>query len=195
MNAYILSQIFVCLCYVFLGLTYVTKKRNWILYFCLIALAFNGAHYLLLKKWAGFGVVCVAVIRNILFLVQQKIKALDKYIIDDWIILIFLLIISIMFAFFTYKSPFDLFTIAASIIYTISVWQRNIKAYKILGIISSLLNIIYVVYIRSLFAIILESVFCIALIVVLIIYIINENKEKKNKLQTEIDLNEQKGES
>ena len=146
MSTYFLSQIFVCLCYAFLGLTYVIKKRTWILYFSLMALLFNGLHYSLLKAWAGVGVVCIAIVRNVLFLIQQKIKVLDKYVIDDWIILIFLMIISITTAFWTYDSVLSLFSIVASMVYTISVWQKNIKVYKILGILSGLLNIVYFIF-------------------------------------------------
>ncbi len=189
---YIFSQIFVCLCYLFLGLTYVIKKRTLILCFSLAALLFNGLHYSLLGAWAGVGVVCIAIIRNVLFLVQQKIKALDKYVIDDWIILIFLLIISAITAVWTYDSVLSLFSIFASVIYTISVWQKNIKVYKILGIISGALNIVYFVFIGSLLGIILETVVCLVTVVFTVLYMINEKKEK---LQIkEKDLESQKGE-
>lgn len=179
MSTYFLSQIFVCLCYAFLGLTYVIKKRTWILYFSLMALLFNGLHYSLLKAWAGVGVVCIAVVRNVLFLIQQKIKVLDKYVIDDWIILIFLMIISIITAFWTYDSVLSLFSIVASMVYTISVWQKNIKVYKILGILSGLLNIVYFIFIKSKLGIVLESIVCVITIVFTIIYLVNENKKKR----------------
>lgn len=179
MSTYFLSQIFVCLCYAFLGLTYVIKKRTWILYFSLMALLFNGLHYSLLKAWAGVGVVCIAVVRNVLFLIQQKIKVLDKYVIDDWIILIFLMIISIITAFWTYDSVLSLFSIVASMVYTISVWQKNIKVYKVLGILSGLLNIVYFIFIKSKLGIVLESIVCVITIVFTIIYMVNENKKKR----------------
>lgn len=179
MDTYVLSQVFVCLCYLFLGLTYVIKNRNMILSFSLAALLFNGIHYTLLGAWAGVGVVCIAIVRNILFLIQQKIKALDKYVIDDWIILIFLMIISIITAVWTYVSVLSLFSIAASMVYTVSVWQKNIKVYKIFGIISGILNIVYFVFIKSKLGIILESVVCGITIVFTVIYMVNERKEKR----------------
>ena len=193
MTTFGLSQFFVCLCYLFLGLTYVIKKRNLILYFSLAALLFNGIHYSLLKAWAGVGVVCIAVVRNILFLIQQKIKALDKYVIDDWIILIFLLIISAITAVWTYDGILSLFSIFASVIYTISVWQKNIKIYKILGIVSGLLNIVYFVFIGSNFGIVLESIVCAVTIVFTILYFIDE--KKKSSLKIENKLRVQEGEN
>ncbi len=190
MDKYILSQVFVCLCYIFLGLTYVIKKRNLILYFSLLALLFNGIHYSLLGAWAGLGVVCIAVLRNVLFLVQQKIKALDKYIIDDWIILVLLLTISVFTAIWTYDSILSLFSIFASVIYTISVWQKNIKVYKILGIVSGLLNVVYFIFIGSLFGIILESIVCLTSIVFTIIYIIDERKNLSKTAESETKVGE-----
>lgn len=189
---FIFSQVFVCLCYLFLGLTYVIKKRTLILLFSLAALLFNGLHYSLLGAWAGVGVVCIAVIRNVLFLIQQKIKALDKYVIDDWMILIFLLIISAVTAVWTYDGLLSLFSIFASVIYTVSVWQKNIKVYKVLGIISGAINIVYFAFIGSIFGIILESIVCLVTIVFTIIYILNERKEKV--LKNNDLLESQKGE-
>lgn len=189
---FIFSQVFVCLCYLFLGLTYVIKKRTLILIFSLAALLFNGLHYSLLGAWAGVGVVCIAVIRNVLFLIQQKIKALDKYVIDDWMILIFLLIISAVTAVWTYDGLLSLFSIFASVIYTVSVWQKNIKVYKVLGIISGAINIVYFAFIGSIFGIILETIVCLITIVFTIIYILNERKEKV--LKNNDLLESQKGE-
>ena len=186
-TTYVLSQVFICLCYLFLGLTYVIKNRKMILYFSLAALIFNGIHYSLRGAWAGVGVVCIAIIRNILFLIQQKIKALDKYVIDDWIILIFLLIISGFTAVWTYDSIFSLFAIIASVIYTVSVWQKNIKVYKILGIISGIINIVYFVFIDSIFGVILETIVCSITIVFTIIYLIDEKKKKVTAKETVLE--------
>ena len=161
-----------------------------ILYFSLAALLFNGIHYSLLKAWAGVGVVCIAVVRNILFLIQQKIKALDKYVIDDWIILIFLLIISAITAVWTYDGILSLFSIFASVIYTISVWQKNIKIYKILGIVSGLLNIVYFVFIGSNFGIVLESIVCAVTIVFTILYFIEEKKKSSLKIENKLQVQE-----
>ena len=76
--SYLLSQICVCISYAFLGLTYLIKRRDLILIFSLIALIFNGASYTLLGAWAGLAVVCIALLRNILFLIQQTLFRLPK---------------------------------------------------------------------------------------------------------------------
>ena len=179
---YIISQVFVCLTYIMSGATYLTTKRTNILIFSLAALFCNGMHYSLLGAWAGLGVVIIAVFRNFLFLIQQKIKVLDNYIIDDWIILITLMVVSVITGIFTYDSIFSLFMIVASIIFTISVWQKNIKVYKILGLISSVLSLVYYIYIASIFAIILEVVLFIFMLVTSIIYF---KKERNKTVKTE----------
>ena len=112
--------------------------------------------------------------------------------IDDWIILIFLLIISAFTAVWTYDGLLSLFSIFASVIYTVSVWQKNIKVYKVLGIISGAINIVYFAFIGSIFGIILESIVCLVTIVFTIIYILNERKEKV--LKNNDLLESQKGE-
>lgn len=177
---YIISQIFVCLSYIFLGLTYFIGKRKIILLTNLVSLTCNGIHYMLLGAWAGFGVVCIAVIRNVLFLIQQKIKVLDKYVIDDWILLIALLSVSLMTGVLTYDSIFSLFTIVSSMVFTISLWQKNNMVYKILGIIASALGLVYLIYISSILGIILESLKLTASLVAAIIYFKN-NKNDSDK--------------
>ena len=72
--------------------------------------------------------------------------------------------------------------IVASIIFTISVWQKNIKVYKILGLISSVLSLVYYIYIASIFAIILEVVLFIFMLVTSIIYF---KKERNKTVKTE----------
>jgi hypothetical protein len=72
------------------------------------------------------------------------------------------------------------------------VWQKNIKVYKVLGIISGAINIVYFAFIGSIFGIILESIVCLVTIAFTIIYILNERKEKV--LKNNDLLESQKGE-
>lgn len=153
---YILSQVFVCLTYLLMGASYLTKKRVHILFFSFAALVTNAIHYSLLGAWAGLGVVCVAFIRNVLFLIQEKVKSLDKTVVDDWIILMVLFVLLGIVSIVTFESIMSLFTILSSAVYMISLWQKNINVYRILGVVSSALSIVYMIYIHSIFGIILE---------------------------------------
>lgn len=187
---YILSQVFICLCYAFMGLTYVVKNRTWILYLNFVALILNGTHYTLLGAWAGVGVIAIAIVRNILFLLQQKIEKLNKSSVFNWSILIFLIIVSVFVAIFTYDTALSLFSTFASMTYTISIWQKNIKIYKILGFVSSALNLIYYIYIGSLFGVILELLVEIITIIFTILYIKNEKKIKEVRKNVQMTENE-----
>ena len=76
----------------------------------------------------------------------------------DIIILVVLYAISLISAVFTYAGPLSLLSVAATMLNTYSVWQKDIKIYKLLGSPTSMLWILYNIYIMSLFGIILESV-------------------------------------
>ena len=178
---YFLSQVFVVLCYVFLGATYVTKNRNWILYFSITAIVFNGLSYTLLEAWAGLAVTIVALIRNIVFLIQEKFEGDKDYTVADWIVLGVLMLISIVFAYFTYDGWLSLFTTLASVIYTVSVWQHNITIYKVLGVVSSACSIIYFVFIWSIFGFVLESVLFVFTTASMVKHFISQHKKAKEK--------------
>ena len=173
---YILSQVFVVFSYILLGSTYLIKSRSTILYINLCSLICNGVSYFFLGAWSGLGVVCIAILRNALFMIQQRIKALDKYFIDDIIILVFLMIISIVVGIITFDTVWSLFSIFASVTYTVSVWQRNIKVYKILGVLASVFGVVYFIFIGSLFGVILESCMLVISAVGAITYIIKDRK-------------------
>ena len=183
---YILSQVFVILCYLLLGSTYLIKNRSTILLINLCSLVCNGVSYFLLGAWAGLGVICIAMLRNAIFIVQQRIKALEKYLIDDIIILVFLMIVTALVGVFTFDTVLSLFSVFASATYTISVWQRNIKVYKLLGILSSAFGVVYFVFIKSLFGIILESCMLVIAAVGAVSYIIkNKNTEPSDEIEVE----------
>ena len=172
---YIISQIFVILSYLSLSSTYFLKNRKSILIFSLIAVVCNAFAFFFLAAWSGFIMSIVALIRNLILLVQNKYKKTDKIIFVDWLILTFFILISIVSAIFTFDGFGSLLSIIATLVYTISVWQKNIIVYKVLGICSSVLWIGYGIYIISLFSIILESI----LLLVEIIGIIKANIDKR----------------
>ena len=179
---YTLSQIFVVLSYIFLAMTYLTKKRQIILFYSIVAVVFNGFSYFFLKAWSGLAAIIVALIRNAIFVVQEKFDKSEGYKYWDYLILAFLLILNTIFAIITYDGFLSLFTAFASVTYTVSIWQKNTKAYKLLGILSSAFNIVYLVFIWSIFGFILESALFIITIVGTVLYFMQNKiaKEKEN---------------
>lgn len=156
---YILSQIFTIIMYIFTGLTYYAKDRKKILILSFMSLISIAIAYIFLNAWTGLAMDIVAIIRNIIFLIDEKKNGKrDKNTKTDAIILVGLYVISIVAAVFTYNGLLSLASVIATCIYTFSVWQKNVKLYKFLGIFVETLWMIYNIYIMSIFGIILEAV-------------------------------------
>lgn len=156
---YILSQVFTIITYGLLALTYYAKDRKKVLIISFISIIANGMAYIFLNAWTGLAMCIVALIRNIIFLIDEKKngkrETIDK---KDIIILIILYAISIISAIFTYDGFLSLLSVFATALYTFSVWQKKTNMYKLLGIPIGILWILYNIYIMSMFGIILETI-------------------------------------
>ncbi len=156
---YILSQVFTIINYALLGVTYYAKNRKAVLIISFLSVTANGIAYIFLNAWTGFAMCIVALVRNIIFLVDEKKNGKrDNINKTDIMILIVLYAISIISAIFTYDGFFSLLSVFATMLYTYSVWQKDTKTYKLLGIPIGILWIAYNIYIFSIFGIILETI-------------------------------------
>ena len=166
---YIISQILVIITYILLAATYFVKNRKLLLCLSMLAIITNATSYFFLKAWSGVLVTILALIRNIIFLVQNKT---DNDEIDwvDWLVLSIIMTLLLAISIFTYNGILGLFSVFGSLAYTVAVWQRNEKVYKLLGIVSSVFTIIYYAFIRSLFGFLLESAMLVTIVVGTIIY-------------------------
>ena len=173
---YIISQIFTIISYMFLATTYYVKsRRNVLILNCIVQCTFMIA-YILLGAWSGLAMSIVALLRNLFFMVDEKKNGQrDKINKTDIIILVAIYIICIISATITYEGVLSLLPVISTIIYTFGVYQKNIKTYKLLGIPIEILWVIYNIYIKSLFGIILEIVM---LCVCTIGYILEVRKNK-----------------
>lgn len=156
---YIMSQIFVIISYILLIATYQLNNRKKILIFNFASTIAIAISYTFLSAYTGLSMTLVALIRNIIFLIDKKSKNITS---KDVGILIILYAISIYFAIITYDGFFSLMSVCATMIYTYSVWQKNTNAYKFLGIFVGLSAIIYNIYISSLFGVFFESLLTIS---------------------------------
>ena len=158
-TTYILSQVFTILNYIFLASTYLLKSRKKILIINFISLIANALAYIFLNAWTGVAMCLVALIRNTIFLIDEhKNKQTDKTTKKDIIILIILYIISIISAIFTFDGYLSLLSVFATMLYTYNEKKKNPQTYKLLGIPVSILWILYNLYVKSIFGIILESI-------------------------------------
>lgn len=156
---YILSQVFTIINYALLAISYYAKDRRKVLIISFLSLIANAIAYIFLSAWTGLAMCAVALIRNIIFLIDEnkngKRETNNK---TDIIILIILYTISIISAVFTYDGFFSLLSVFATMLYTFSVWQKKTNIYKLLGIPIGILWILYNIYIQSIFGIILETI-------------------------------------
>lgn len=173
---YILSQIFIIISYIFLITTYYLKSRKKIIIINFAALFTTGISFLFLSAYSWMAMILLAMIRNIIFLNdEKKYGKTEKITSRDIQILIILITISIILATITYNGFLSLLSVIATMLYTVSVWQKNPKIYKILWAPIWLLWIWYNIYIMSLFWIILESI---VLISAITWYILDTKKRK-----------------
>ena len=178
---YILSQVFTIITYALLALTYYAKDRKKVLTLSFLSLIANGIAYIFLSAWTGFAMCIVALIRNIIFLIDEKKNGKREEINKtDIIILIVLYTTSIIFAIFTYDGFLSLLSVFATCLYTFSVWQKKTNIYKLLGIPIGVLWILYNIYIKSIFGIILETILLICSITGYLLEIKKENNNKYN---------------
>lgn len=163
---YLFSQIFIIINYIFLVLSYQVKDRKKILIFNFGALISTALSHFFLGAYSGLAMQFVSIIRNIVFLIDENTNNdNEKTTTKDIIILVLLYIVSIIFAIFTYNGFLSLMPVFATMVYTYSVWQKNTKVYKLLGVLVSILWLIYDIYIFSVFAIVLESILLISVII------------------------------
>ncbi len=156
---YVISQIFTILTYIFLALTYYAKDRRKLLLLSFLSLSANMMAYSLLNAWTGIAMCIVALIRNIIFMIDENKNGKREIITKiDIFILIFLFMISIILAIFTYNGFFSLLSVFATLLYTFSVWQKKTSFYKLLGIPVEILWLLYNIYIMSIFGIIAETI-------------------------------------
>lgn len=172
---YALSQIFIIMNYIFLGMTYHIKDRNKILIFNIMSLISAGLSYVCLSAYSGIAITIVSILRNIFFMIDLKLHGKSKKInLNDKCMLGFIYLLCILAAFFTYQGFYSLMCIFATMVYTYSVWQRDNKVYRYLGVPVSLIWLVYNIYIRSLFGIIFE----IFLLAAVITGIVRVNKKE-----------------
>lgn len=156
---YIASQVLTVAMYVTLAITYYLKDRRTILIINFLGCVLIGSTYFLLSAWTGVAMSLIAIIRNVIFLVDEKRNGKSEKISKkDILILVIIYFATIIATVPSYKGLLSLLSVFATSLYTFSVWQKKTLVYKILGIPIGLLWISYNIYVMSLFGIILESV-------------------------------------
>ena len=160
---YLLSQLFTILSYVSLVFTYQSKKRIHILVLSVLSKVACCIAYILLKAYTGFAMCIIALIRDMVFMIDENRNGKRDVITrKDIVFLIILYLITIISAVFTYQGLYSLLSVMATILFTYSIWQKKTKVYKLLGIPVGIMLIAYNLCVKSLFGVTLESALLIA---------------------------------
>ena len=163
--AYVLSQILTIIMYILLALTYQIKKRNRILVLSISSQVLQAIAYLLLNAYTAFAMCIVAIIRDTTSIIDEKKNGKnDKITKKNIIFLVILFILIIILTVFTLDGWYSLLATISTIIFTYSIWQKNVKVYKILGIPVGILWVVYNFIYKSIFGVILEGFLLLATI-------------------------------
>lgn len=174
---YIISQIITVAYFGVLTLSYLLQNRLKILVTNFIAHVGQTISMAMLNGYTGAAMSLIMTIRDLVLLVQENRKIKGRKVSEkfDLIVLVVTVIVVIFLTVFTYNGFLSLMSVIATLITTVSLWQKNVKVYKILGIIAGILWLIYNAFIMSIMGIILESILLIASIIG---YIRDSKKEK-----------------
>ena len=156
---YIFSQIAIIFVFIFLILTYCVKNRKIILGLSLGSNLLNALAFILLGAYTSAAMCGISIFRDIVFTIDQKINGKsDKTTKKDVLLLLLLYGISISAIIITFKGFLTLLYTVASMLYTYSIWQKNNKVYRFMGMPVSLISILDSVYIKSIFGVILQAI-------------------------------------
>ena len=184
---YIASQIVIIFVYLFLSLTYCVKSRKLILAFSFASNFLNIIAFFLLGAYTSSAMCAISILRDIIFILDEKINGKsDKITKKDVGILAFVYGICIIAIACTFKGHLTLLYATASMTYTFSIWQKNNKLYRFLGIPVTLIVIVDSIIIKSVFGALLQGVVLITSIVGFVSH--DENKDNLTQTTNNVEL-------
>ena len=176
---YIIAQLLGAIAFMFIGITYLIKNRNWILIFSTVGSACFLIHYGFLGAWAGVAVNVVNIIRAIILFVDEK-RNKAKNVLSLCIILMLMLFAGAI----SIKNLTGIIAIVAGLIYSYALWQKDIFVYRSLSAFVNVLWLIYDCIFLSIIAICFDC-FTITLSVVgSIIWFVTKKRAKDPALST-----------
>lgn len=176
--AYICSQILTAIEYSLLGATYLSKRRRLIIVLDIFSMLAGIIAYILLGADLGMGMSIVILLANFYYLYNDfNHKKRDKITRGDYIFLAAVLLAIAVITAMTFDGPLSLLSVAATVLYEISIWQKSTKVYKLLGIFVALCWMLYNGVVLSVVGVFFEAI----MFVTSIIGYIRELRHKKVK--------------
>lgn len=157
---YWLSQAIVVIAYVILGIGFRKKERIKILIFNSLYELLMIIHYSLLRGTMGVIVSIIALLRNFLFIYNEKRGKSNS----SWVLVAFSLI-SVALTIIFYQSPTDILLCILTLVGIFSYWCSNTKVMRIGNLIISGCYIVYAISLKSWFLIVCEVYLVISTII------------------------------
>jgi len=181
-GTYITSQVIVTLAYVLLGLTFFIKNRKAILYFGIGFSSFMAIALSLIDAWVGVGMFSIGIVRNVVLFLVDKYKREEnknRLLLVDWIVLATLASVMIITTYFTMDGWLTWFGFMASFAFTVAVWQKNVFWYRVLGLVSEVLWLVYHAVVENVSGIVFAGIMSAVILVGLILFIVERVKARK----------------
>ncbi len=155
MDLYIVSQIITFLYYGILGISFLQKDRRKVLILNILVDLLQSIAMYLLNGYTGSAMGLISIFRDTALYIQNEKKSSERMHI---ILLIMVTALTIGLTVITYNGLFSLLSVFASLVSTFAIWQKNVRRYKFLGIVTGVLWLAYNIYILSVVGILLELV-------------------------------------
>lgn len=133
---FIIAQIFGAIALIILVISFQNDKKERLLRLQMFSSLLYAIQYVFLKAYTGFSMNIICMIRNLLF---NKFK--DKR--PPLYSLVIIIVLMVASSFFTFNGIISLLPTIAVILYSIALWNGNMKIIRATEIISCTLFIIY----------------------------------------------------
>lgn len=155
---YIWSQILTVIEYGLLGASYLAKKRKVIVWLDIASMAAGIVAFLLLGADLGMAMSVVILLANFYYLWDEQEQGKNNRLtLRDYVVLTIVLALIAVLAVLTYDGPLSLLSVAATVLYEISIfWQGNTRVYKLLGVPVAFCWMAYNGFVGSIFGVICE---------------------------------------
>ena len=134
----IVAQIFALIAFILYTISFQFKKRGNVLKTQIFANIFYTIEYIMLDAYAGVNNSLFGIARSLLFYVFDKKKKKCP----PYVAVIFLTLV-VIFGFISYTDVFSVLPVIISIIFFVSLYTEDMKLYRKVAVIASVLWIIY----------------------------------------------------
>ena len=180
---YITSQVFICIGYALLAATYLINNRARQLGTTITSNTAMGIGFAILGGYVGLAMCVIAIARDTVSeIIYMKRPAADrmKTMRSDYFWLALWATLMTVVTLATQNGFMTMFAYFASMTFMISIWQKNVFVYRLLGILVGIFWITYNVVVKSFFGVTLEFILLLFVIAGTIKYI---QRNKKSKLK------------